>query len=58
VPYAVLAASAVAMMPVWTRLRLRLPYLPVAEATAVRLAARGLVKTVRWAMTAPEPAGA
>ncbi|WP_328616960.1 DUF2236 domain-containing protein [Amycolatopsis sp. NBC_00355] len=55
VPYAVLAASAVALLPVWTRARLRLPYLPVAEATVIRLAAAALVKAVRWAMTAPEP---
>ncbi len=52
-PYAVLAAAGVAMMPMWTRPQLRLPYLPVAEGTAVRLAARGLVKGVRWAMSAP-----
>ncbi|MEA5363505.1 oxygenase MpaB family protein [Amycolatopsis sp., V23-08] len=54
-PYAVLAAAGVAMMPMWTRWPLRLPYLPVAEGTAVRLAAGGLVKAVRWAMSAPVP---
>ncbi|GAB3146761.1 oxygenase MpaB family protein [Amycolatopsis sp. NPDC004378] len=53
VPYAVLAASAVGMLPAWTRPQLRVPYAPLAEATAVRLAGRTLVKGVRWAMTAP-----
>ncbi|MEV6638629.1 oxygenase MpaB family protein [Amycolatopsis sp. NPDC051371] len=53
VPYAVLAASAVGMLPAWTRPQLRVPYAPLAEATAVRLAGRALVKAVRWAMTAP-----
>lgn len=51
-PYAALAASAVAMMPAWTRPQLRLPRLPVAEATVVRLAGHSLVKVMRWAMTA------
>ncbi len=51
-PYAALAASAVAMLPAWTRPPLRLPRLPVAEATVVRLAGHSLVKVVRWAMTA------
>ena len=34
-PYAVLAATAVSMMPRWARRELRLPYLPLTEATAV-----------------------
>ncbi|HET6209221.1 MAG TPA: oxygenase MpaB family protein [Jatrophihabitans sp.] len=52
-PYAVLAAAAVASLPRWARWPLRLPYLPVAEATVVRLAGDGLVRTIRWAMTPP-----
>jgi uncharacterized protein (DUF2236 family) len=56
VPYAVLAAAGVAMMPAWTRPQLRLPWFPVVEGTAVRLAAGVLVKSVRWAMSAPVPA--
>lgn len=51
-PYAVLAATAVAMLPAWARLPLRLPYLPVTEATAVRVAGRGLVGALRWTMAA------
>ena len=56
-PYAVLAAAAVASLPRWARWPLRLPYLPVAEATVVRLAGDGLVRAIRWAMT-PPPAAA
>jgi uncharacterized protein (DUF2236 family) len=51
-PYAVLAATAIAMLPPWARLPLRLPYLPLAEATAIRAAGHGLVRGLRWTMTA------
>jgi uncharacterized protein (DUF2236 family) len=51
--YAVLAATAVASLPAWARWPLRLPYLPVTEETAVRLAGHGLVAGIRWAMTPP-----
>jgi uncharacterized protein (DUF2236 family) len=51
-PYAVLAAAAVASLPVWARWPLRLPYLPVTEATAVRLAGHGLMTGLRWVMAA------
>jgi uncharacterized protein (DUF2236 family) len=47
-PYAVLASAAVASLPVWARWPLRLPYLPLAEATVVRAAGAGLVRTLRW----------
>jgi len=49
-PYGVLAAAAVASLPRWARWPLRLPYLPLAEATVVRLAGDGLVRGIRWAM--------
>jgi uncharacterized protein (DUF2236 family) len=49
-PYGVLAAAAVATLPRWARWPLRLPYLPVAEATVVRVAGEGIVRTIRWAM--------
>ncbi|MEW2516639.1 oxygenase MpaB family protein [Actinacidiphila alni] len=55
-PYAVLAANAVALLPSWARSPLRLPYLPVLEATGVRLAGHGLTRTIRWAMD-PRAAG-
>jgi uncharacterized protein (DUF2236 family) len=52
-PYALLAAAAVGSLPRWARWPLRLPYLPVAESTVVRVAGEGLVRTIRWAMTPP-----
>jgi uncharacterized protein (DUF2236 family) len=53
-PYAVLGAAAVGLLPAWARWPLRLPYLPIAEATAVRVAGHGLVSGLRWVMT-PRP---
>jgi uncharacterized protein (DUF2236 family) len=53
VPYAVLAATSVAMLPAWARLPLWLPYLPPVEATAIHLAGRTLVGGLRWAMSPP-----
>jgi hypothetical protein len=50
-PYGILAAAAVASLPVWARWPLRLPYLPLAEATVVRLAGEGLVRGIRWVLT-------
>lgn len=57
VPYALLASAAVADLPVWARWPLRLPYLPVTEATAIRIGGHGIVGAIRWAMTAPSPGG-
>jgi uncharacterized protein (DUF2236 family) len=56
-PYSMLSAAAVGLMPQWSRTALRLPYLPFTEATAVR--ASGLVVTagIRWAMR-PNPSRA
>lgn len=51
VPYALLAATSVAMLPGWARLPLWLPYLPPVEATAIRLAGHTLVGGLRWAMS-------
>lgn len=52
-PYAVLAATSVAMLPAWARWPLRLPYLPLTEATAIRAAGHTLIGTLRWIMDAP-----
>jgi uncharacterized protein (DUF2236 family) len=51
-PYALLAATAVSTLPAWARWPLRLPYLPLTEATAVRLAGHGIVGGIRWIMAA------
>ncbi len=55
-PYTVLAAAAVSLLPGWGRRPLRLPRLPVTEATLVRLAGHALVHAIRWAITSPAPA--
>ncbi|MBE7186904.1 oxygenase MpaB family protein [Jatrophihabitans endophyticus] len=52
-PYAVLAAASVASLPGWARRPLRLPHLPLTEATAVRMAGEGVVRTIRWITTPP-----
>jgi uncharacterized protein (DUF2236 family) len=49
-PYALLAAAAVALLPRWARSPLRLPYLPVAEATIVRVAGQAVTSGIRWVM--------
>lgn len=49
-PYGVLGAAAVSLLPSWARWPLRVPYLPVTEAVAVRAAGRVLTSTLRWAM--------
>jgi uncharacterized protein (DUF2236 family) len=54
-PYGLLAAAAVGMMPRWTRLPLRLPYLPLTEATAVRTSGVVVTGAIRWAMGAGAP---
>ncbi|WP_159232799.1 oxygenase MpaB family protein [Mycolicibacterium vanbaalenii] len=51
-PYAVLAASSVAMLPSWARAPLWLPYLPPVETTVVRATGRILVGGIRWALAA------
>jgi uncharacterized protein (DUF2236 family) len=48
--YGVLAAAAVALLPRWARRPLRLPYLPVAEVSAVRVGGEAVTRTIRWAM--------
>lgn len=50
-PYAVLAANAVSLLPGWARGPLRLPRLPVVESTAVPLGGHALVRGIRWAMS-------
>ncbi len=52
-PYGLLAASAVGLLPRWARRPLRLPWLPVTEATAVRAGGLAVTRTIGWAMSAP-----
>lgn len=51
--YGLLSAAAVALLPRWARLPLRLPWLPVTEAVAVRPAGQALTRGLRWALQAP-----
>jgi uncharacterized protein (DUF2236 family) len=51
--YALIAGAAVALMPAWTRWPLRLPWLPVSEAVALRPAGEIVTRTIRWATPAP-----
>ncbi len=55
VPYAMLAATSVSLMPHWSRAPLGLPYLPVAEATVVRAGGQAITAGIRWVTTAPAP---
>ena len=52
-PYAVLAAASVGLLPPWSRRPLRLPHLPVTEATVIRASGSAIVRGIRWATTAP-----
>jgi uncharacterized protein (DUF2236 family) len=53
--YGVLAAAAVALLPWWAKVGLRLPVLPVAETLAVRPAGQLLVRVLRWALDPNSP---
>jgi uncharacterized protein (DUF2236 family) len=55
--YGVLAAAAVSLLPGWARRPLYLPRLPVAETALVRPAGNLMVQLIRWAISAPAPAG-
>lgn len=49
-PDGLIGAAAVALMPGWTRLPLRLPWLPLSEALAVRPVGSLITRTLRWAL--------
>jgi uncharacterized protein (DUF2236 family) len=54
VPYGMIAAAAVATLPVWTRPMLRLPWLPLTERFVVRRTGRAIAGTIRWAIAGDE----
>jgi len=54
-PYGLICGAAVALMPAWTRIPLRLPWLPVSEAVALRPAGEIVTRTLRWAIPPPPP---
>jgi len=49
VPYSLIAAAAVAILPAWARNDLRLPYLPVTERALIRPIGQLVTTTIRWA---------
>lgn len=51
--YGMIASAAVALLPRWARLPLRLPYLPVTETLALRPVGGAVTRTIRWAMRSP-----
>jgi uncharacterized protein (DUF2236 family) len=51
-PYGLLAASAVALLPSWSRRPLRLPYLPISEHVIVRPIGEAITRTIRWSLGA------
>jgi uncharacterized protein (DUF2236 family) len=55
-PLAVLQATAVASLPSWARRPLRLPFVPLTEATVVQASGRTLVRTLGWVMASVEAA--
>ena len=55
VPYMVIAAAAVATLPLWARNELRIPKLPLVDELVVRPAGALLARTFRWAMAADAP---
>ncbi|MFP5072911.1 oxygenase MpaB family protein [Pseudonocardia nantongensis] len=52
-PYGMLAAASVGLLPHWARVPLRLPWLPVTEATAVRAGGTLITAGIRWVTSAP-----
>ena len=53
--YGLIGAAAVSLMPAWTRLPLRIPWLPVAERALARPAGVVLTRTLRWALSPDAP---
>lgn len=49
IPYSLIAAAAVAILPAWARSDLRLPYLPLTERVVVKPIGQLISSTIRWA---------
>lgn len=58
IPYSLIAAAAVAILPAWARADLRLPYLPVTERAIFRPIGNVIAATIRWATSINAPASA
>ncbi|MFG2455291.1 oxygenase MpaB family protein [Streptomyces sp. NPDC048512] len=55
-PYGVLAANAVSLLPSWAAAELRLPRLPLVDTVCVRPLGCAVTSVVRWAMAPSRPA--
>ncbi|MET7382684.1 oxygenase MpaB family protein [Streptomyces sp. NPDC005526] len=55
VPYGVIAANAVSLLPVWASRALWLPRVPPAESLCVRPLGAAVTRGIRWALTPPAP---
>ena len=56
--YAMLAAGAVSLLPVWVRTELGLPSLPITDRLLTRRVTRTALRTIRWALAGvPPPSG-
>ena len=51
VPYSLIGAAAVAILPAWARADLRLPYLPLTERTLLKPIGSIVASTIRWAIS-------
>jgi uncharacterized protein (DUF2236 family) len=49
IPYSLIAAAAIAILPTWARADLRLPYLPLTEQLVVKPIGQIISSTIRWA---------
>lgn len=55
IPYSLIAAAAIAILPAWARNDLRLPYLPLTERTVLRPIGNAITSTIRWATAIDQP---
>lgn len=51
--YAPIASAAVGLLPRWARWPLRLPWLPLTEATVGRAAGEAITRGIRWSLSGP-----
>ncbi len=49
IPYSLISAAAIAILPAWARADLRLPYLPITERAVLRPIGHLITSTIRWA---------
>ena len=49
IPYALVSAAAVALLPAWARAELRLPWVPAVDTLIARPTGRLVARTIRWA---------